>query len=91
MTSGVGVPERPTGDVGAGRDGGAGELAVPHRQGSARPLIAWVSLLLTALCLVLALVTVRANGLLLLATIFAVVLVWAVGGFRSDFWAGRDE
>ncbi|UGS27616.1 hypothetical protein K8F61_05350 [Microbacterium resistens] len=63
----------------------------PLRTGSARPLIAWVSLLLTLLCLVLALVGMRANGLLLLATVFAVVLVWAVGGFRSDFWAGRDE
>ncbi|MDA4893266.1 hypothetical protein [Microbacterium resistens] len=45
-----------------------------------------MSLLLTVLCLVLALVTMRANGLLLLATVFAVVFSWAVGGFTRGFW-----
>lgn len=74
----------PSGDGAEVDRGGAGELA--PATGSARPLIGWLSLLLTVLCLVLALVTMRANGLLLLATIFAVVCAWAVGFFNRAFW-----
>lgn len=55
--------------------------------GSARPLIAWVALLLTLLCVVLAVVTVRANGLLVMATIFAAVHAWAVGAHKKNFWS----
>lgn len=55
--------------------------------GSARPLIAWVALLLTLLCVVLAVVTMRANGLLVLALLFTVVFTWAVGGFTRGFWS----
>lgn len=54
--------------------------------GSARPLIAWVSLLLTLLCVVLAVVVGRANGLLILALFFTAVFTWAVGGFTRQFW-----
>lgn len=55
--------------------------------GSARPLIAWIALLLTLLCVVLAVVTLRANGLLVLALIFAAVFTWAVGAFSRGFWS----
>lgn len=54
--------------------------------GSARPLIAWAALVLTLLCVVLAVVVGRANGLLVLATVFAVVFAWAVGAFTRWFW-----
>lgn len=54
--------------------------------GSVRPLIGAMSLLLTVLCLVLAWVSGVANGVLLLATVFAVVWVWSIGGFTAAFW-----
>ncbi|WP_181158123.1 hypothetical protein [Microbacterium sp. MYb64] len=55
--------------------------------GSARPLIAWVALLLALLCVVLAVVTMRANGLLVMALIFAAAFAWAVGAFTRGFWS----
>ena len=58
--------------------------------GSARPLIAWAALLLAVLCVVVAFVTMRANGVLILATLFVLVFTWAVGGFRRDFWTRSD-
>lgn len=54
--------------------------------GTARPVIAWIALLLTVLCVVLAVVTMRANGLLVLALIFAFTFAWAVGALTRAFW-----
>lgn len=54
--------------------------------GSARPLIAWVSLLLALLCVLLAFLAGIDNGLLVLATVFAVIFAWAVGAFTRAFW-----
>ena len=50
-------------------------------------LIAWASGLLALLCVVLVVVTLRANGLLILATIFAAVFAWSVGAFNRNFWS----
>lgn len=55
--------------------------------GSARPLIAWAAFLLTFLCVVGAVVSMRANGLLVLALLFTVVFTWAIGGFTRGFWS----
>lgn len=57
--------------------------------GSAMPLIRWASGLLTLLCVVLAVITGVANGLLVLATIFAAVFAWANGAFTSGFWVAE--
>lgn len=87
MTSGAGVPEQRTGEFrDVGRDGGTGVPVVSSRQGSARPLIAVASLLLTVLCLVLVVVRMQADGVLILATVFAGVHVWAIGAHRKSFW-----
>lgn len=59
--------------------------------GSARPLIAWAAFLLTLLCVVLAVVTMRANGLLLLGTVFLAIGVWATGAYRWSWWCADDE
>lgn len=59
--------------------------------GSARPLIAWAALLLTLLFVVLAVVAGRANGLLVLATVFAGVFVWALGAHRASWWVADEE
>ncbi len=80
----------PAGDSGATGRGGAGEPASSTPQGSARPVIAAASFLLTLLCVVLAVFAGVANGLLVLATIFAAVFAWAVGAFRRGFWVAID-
>ena len=49
-------------------------------------MIAWIALLLTVLCVVLAVMTMRANGLLVLALIFAFTFTWAVGALTRAFW-----
>lgn len=59
--------------------------------GSARPLIAWASLLLTAVCLLVVVVTMRANGILVLATLFAAVFAWAIGAFTRSFWVADER
>lgn len=85
MTSGMGAGER-TGEFrGQVRGGGSGGRSL--RRGSALTLIAWVSALLTLLCVVLAFVAGVANGLLLLAMIFAATFTWSVGGFQAHFWS----
>lgn len=82
-------PGTPAGESGAVGRGTAGEAA-PTRTGTARPLIAWAALLLTVLCVVLAVITTRANGLLILATVFLVVWVWAIGAHRRSWWLADD-
>lgn len=57
--------------------------------GSARVVIAAVAALLTLICVVVAWVTLTANGVLVLAVVFLAVTIWAVGGFRRAFWVGR--
>ena len=59
--------------------------------GSARPLIAWIALLFTVLCVVIAVVTMRANGVLILAGVFLAVWVWAIGAHRWSFWFADEE
>lgn len=54
--------------------------------GTARPLIAWVAFTLTVLCVVLAIIAGRANGLLVLATLFLFTGIWAIGAFRATWW-----
>ena len=54
--------------------------------GSARVVIAAAAFLLALLCVVLAFVAGVANGLLILATVFAVIFAWAVGALRASFW-----
>lgn len=84
MTSGWGSGKR-TGELrDQVRGDGSGGRAL--RQGSALPLIRVASLVLTLLCVVLALAAGIANGLLVLATIFAAVFIWSVGGFTKQFW-----
>lgn len=55
--------------------------------GAALPIIRWASLLLTLLCVALTLVTLRANGLLVLASLFLAVHLWAAGAFTRRFWS----
>ncbi len=50
----------------------------------------WASGMLALLCVVLAFVAGVANGLLLLATIFAGVLAWSCGMFTAGFWVTSD-
>lgn len=59
----------------------------PARLGSALPLIRLASGLLTVLCLVVVWVTLTANGVLLLATVFAAIFLWSFGVFTRAFWA----
>lgn len=49
-------------------------------------VIRYASFLLTLLCVVLAVVAGAANGLLLLATIFAATFAWSVGFFNRAYW-----
>lgn len=87
MTSGAwgsGIPSgegTPTGESVTSERRTPGDAA-PLRTGSARPLIALASALLTLLCVALAFVFGVANGLLILATIFVVVHAWALGFIR---------
>lgn len=52
-----------------------------------RVVIGMTSLNLTILCVALAFVAGVANGLLVLATIFAAVFAWAAGAFSRSFWS----
>lgn len=54
--------------------------------GTVRPIIALGSLVLTLLCVALAFVAGTRNGLLLLASIFLAVHIWALGAHRIAFW-----
>lgn len=58
-----------------------------QRTGTARVVIGMASFFLTVLCVVLAFVFGVANGLLVLATVFLGVFIWAVGAYRSTFWS----
>lgn len=61
------------------------------RIGSARVLIAMVALLFTLTCVAAAFVVGVANGLLILATVFAAIFAWSVGALRASFWSGGDD
>lgn len=55
--------------------------------GTARVLIGMAAFMLTLICVVAAFVVGVANGLLVLATIFAAVFAWSVGAFNKGFWS----
>lgn len=84
MTSGSWGSGEPTGD-GAEVDRGSAGAAAPAT-GSVRVVIGMASLNLTILCVVLACFAGVANGLLVLATLFAAVFAWAVGAYSRSFW-----
>lgn len=86
MSSGAWGSGQTPGDGSTSGRGTAGEAA-PSRTGSARPLIAWASVLLTVLCVVAAFLTGRANGVLVLALLFAATFAWSVGAFTRGFWS----
>lgn len=56
-----------------------------------RRVVAWTAAVLALFCVVLAVATMRANGLLVLATLLAVVHAWAVGALRASFWVADAE
>lgn len=92
MTSGAWGSGMPPGDgapIGESVTSGRGTSgdAAPARTGSARVVIGMASLNLTILCVVLAFIAGAANGLLVLATVFAVVFAWAIGAFSRGFWS----
>lgn len=56
--------------------------------------IRWASGLIALLCMVLVLVRMRADGVLVLATVFVAVWFWSCGVFSRAFWvadAGTSE
>lgn len=59
--------------------------------GTVRPIIALSSLVLTLMCVALAFVAGTRNGLLLLATLFLAVHIWALGAHRLAFWRALWE
>lgn len=75
----------PTGDWAPTERRTAGDNA-PLRIGTARVTIAAVAMFLTLLCVGLAVALQVANGLLVLATIFAAAYAWAIGAFNKRFW-----
>ncbi|WP_157541024.1 hypothetical protein [Microbacterium sp. XT11] len=86
MTSGVG-PEQTRGDGSTAGPGSAGEQPGSDRIGSARVVIGMASLVLSVSTLVLWLFVSRErDGLLLLATVFLAVFLWAIGAFTRGFW-----
>lgn len=86
MTSGAWGSGRTPGD-GSEVDRGSVGTAAPAT-GSARIVIGMASLVLTLLCVVLALtVTHNRDGLLVLALIFGSAYAWAAGAFTSSFWS----
>lgn len=87
MTSGAWGSGLPTGDGAPTERRTAGDNA-PLRIGTARVTIAAVAMFLTLLCVGLAVRFGIANGLLILATIFAVAYAWAIGAFTKRFWLG---
>lgn len=88
MTSRTGVRGQRTGEFRVRAQEADGDR--PLRIGSALPLIRLVSLLLTLLCVVVAWVTLRANGVLVLAAIFAVIFLWSCGVFTREFWVADE-
>lgn len=50
-------------------------------------MIGMAAMMLSLLCVVLAFIFGVANGLLVLATIFAGVFFWAIGAYHRAFWA----
>lgn len=85
MTSRAGAREQRTGEFRARAQGSAGEPAL--RIGSALPLIRLASGLLTALCLVIVWVSMTANGVMVIATIFAAIFLWSIGAYTRGFWS----
>ncbi|GAA3948230.1 hypothetical protein GCM10022383_27500 [Microbacterium soli] len=81
MISRVGEPGQRTGEFRVRAQGTDGDQ--PLRTGSALVVIQYASLLLTVLCLVVVWVSMRANGVLLLATIFCAVFAWSCSGRRA--------
>jgi archaellum biogenesis protein FlaJ (TadC family) len=66
------------------------DAAAPVEQlqpiGTARVTIAAAATFLSLLCVVLAIIAGVNNGLMVLATVFLLVLIWAVGAHRLAFW-----
>lgn len=85
MTSGAWGSGMPTGEGAPAERRTAGDNA-PLRMGTARVTIAAVAMFLTLLCVGLAVGFRVANGLLVLALIFAAVYAWAVGAFTKRYW-----
>lgn len=85
MNSRIWGPGRPSGDGQESARGTVGTDAPATPKGSALTLISYASFLLTLLCVVLAFMVGVANGLLLLATIFAAVFAWSVGFFNRAY------
>ena len=54
--------------------------------GTARATIAAAATFLTLLCVVLAFIAGVNNGLMILATVFLAVVIWAVGAHRLAYW-----
>lgn len=88
MTSRAGVREQRTGEFRVRAQEADGDR--PLRIGSALPLIRLASLVLTLLCVVVAWVTVRANGVLVLATVFAAIHLGSWGVFTRAWWVSDD-
>lgn len=86
MSSRIWGPGEAHGDGQESARGTAGADAAATPKGSALTLISYASFLLTLLCVVLAVVVGVANGLLLLATIFAATFAWSVGFFNRAYW-----
>lgn len=87
MTSGAwGSGEQTPGDGSTSGRGTSGEAA-PTPIGGTRVVISTLALMLTLLCVGLAIEVGVRNGLLILATIFAVTYAWAIGAFTRDFWS----
>lgn len=87
MTSGAwGSGEQTPGDGSTSGRGTSGEAA-PTPIGGTRVVIATGAMLLTLLCVGLAIEVGVRNGLLILAIIFAVVYAWAIGAFSPGFWS----
>lgn len=85
MTSGAWGSGLPTGDGAPTERRTAGDNA-PLRIGTARVTIAAVAMFLTLFCVGLAIGYGVANGLLVLATIFAAAYAWAIGAFTKRYW-----
>lgn len=66
-------------------------MSEPRPIGTARALILHASVLLAAVCVVITVVTLKANGVLVLGTIFAAVALWAAGVFRVSSWIEDEE
>ena len=56
-----------------------------------RKIIAACSLFLLIECLVATFVTVRANGVMVLATVFLVIWIIAIGAHRKSWWFPATE